>query len=188
MVTGGAGAIGGAIVARFLSDGARVAILDLRLEAGLAKVRELAAAGLVTEGRVTCHEVDVRSREKCREVVTQIVAAWGGVHHLVNCVAYFGSEGLQATEADWDTTMRWSWHLLNTGPSLVSVSRVNVAGSCFMVQAVVEHMQAYSGTENCSVTNMSSISAHQTQPNRLELSTGLREISQCPEEAPTSIY
>ena len=109
MVTGGAGAIGGAIVARFLSDGARVAILDLRLEAGLAKVRELAAAGLVTEGRVTCHEVDVRSREKCREVVTQIVAAWGGVHHLVNCVAYFGSEGLQATEADWDTTMRWSW-------------------------------------------------------------------------------
>ena len=60
--------------------------------------------------------------------------------------------------------------------SLVSVSRVNVAGSCFMVQAVVEHMQAYSRTENCSVTNMSSISAHQTQPNRIELSTGLCEI------------
>ena len=67
--------------------------------------------------------------------------------------------------------------------SLVSVSRVNVAGSCFMVQAVVEHMQAYSRTENCSVTNMSSISAHQTQPNRLELSTGLCEISQCSEKA-----
>ena len=67
--------------------------------------------------------------------------------------------------------------------SLVSMSRVNVAGSCFMVQAVVEHMQAYSRTENCSVTNMSSISAHQTQPNRLELSTGLCEISQCSEKA-----
>ena len=44
--------------------------------------------------------------------------------------------------------------------------RVNVAGSSFMVQAVVERMKQYSMTENCSVVNISSISAHQTQPNR----------------------
>ena len=44
--------------------------------------------------------------------------------------------------------------------------RVNVAGSCFMVQAVVEKMKAYSEKENCSVVKISSISAHQTQPNR----------------------
>ena len=44
--------------------------------------------------------------------------------------------------------------------------RVNVAGSCFMVQAVVEKMKTYSEKENCSVVNISSISAHQTQPNR----------------------
>ena len=35
-----------------------------------------------------------------------------------------------------------------------------------MVQAVLEHMKAYSLTENCSVVNISSISAHSTQPNR----------------------
>jgi len=39
-------------------------------------------------------------------------------------------------------------------------------GSSFMVQAVVEHMSKYSLTENCSIVNISSISAHQTQPNR----------------------
>ena len=39
-----------------------------------------------------------------------------------------------------------------------------------MVQAVTEKMKAYSERENCSVVNISSISAHQTQPNRLDLS------------------
>ena len=44
--------------------------------------------------------------------------------------------------------------------------QVNVAGTSFMVQAAVEQMQGQSLKENCSVVNLSSISAHQTQPNR----------------------
>ena len=48
-MTGGAGGIGGAIVQRFLSDGAKVAILDMNQEAGEAKIKELAEAGIVTE-------------------------------------------------------------------------------------------------------------------------------------------
>ena len=44
--------------------------------------------------------------------------------------------------------------------------QVNVAGTSFMVQAAVEQMQGHSLKENCSVVNLSSISAHQTQPNR----------------------
>ena len=60
IVTGGAGGIGGAIVFRFLSDGAKVAILDLNQEAGLAKIRELSEAGVVTEDRVKCWKLDVR--------------------------------------------------------------------------------------------------------------------------------
>ena len=47
-------------VLRFLSDGARVAILDLNEEAGLAKIRELAEAGVTTEDRVRCWKLDVR--------------------------------------------------------------------------------------------------------------------------------
>ena len=40
-------------------------------------------------------------------MVEKIVKTWGKVHHLVNCVAYFGSKDLDATEEDWDMTMRY---------------------------------------------------------------------------------
>ena len=95
------------------------------------------------------YKLDVSSRDACFAAVAQVVADFGKVHHLVNCVAYFGSQSLLATETDWQKTLS-----------------VNVMGSSFMVQAVVEQMKNYSLTENCSVVNMSSISAHQTQPNR----------------------
>ena len=164
IVTGGAGGIGGAIVHRFLSDGAKVAILDMNEEAAAAKIREISDAGVETDvsdkyfdntiiysmqGRVKYFKINVTSRSECFRVVTDVVSVFGKVHHLVNCVAYFGSESLLATEQDWDRTMR-----------------VNVAGSSFMVQAVTQVMQEYSRNENCSVVNISSISAHQTQPNR----------------------
>ena len=38
-------------------------------------------------------------------MVEEIVRTWGAVHHLVNCVAYFGSKDLDSTEEDWDMTM-----------------------------------------------------------------------------------
>ena len=44
--------------------------------------------------------------------------------------------------------------------------RVNVAGYSFMVQAVTHHVKSFSASQNCSIVNISSISAHQTQPNR----------------------
>jgi len=73
----------------------------------------------------------------------------GDIRHLVNCVAYFGSESLKATEDDWEKTMK-----------------VNVMGASFMVQAAVEQMKEHSIRMNCSVVNVSSISAHRAQPNR----------------------
>ena len=48
------------MVPRFLSDGAKVAILDLNEEAGLAKIKELAETGVTTEDRVRCWKLDVR--------------------------------------------------------------------------------------------------------------------------------
>jgi len=146
IVTGGAGGIGGMIVQRFLSDGAAVAILDLNEENGNKKLEELKLLGFDS---AKFYKLDVSSRDACFAAVAQVVADFGKVHHLVNCVAYFGSQSLQATETDWQKTLS-----------------VNVMGSSFMVQAVVEQMKNYSLTENCSVVNMSSISAHQTQPNR----------------------
>ena len=56
-----------------------------------------------------------------------------------------------------------------TWSSYDGFDQVNVAGSSFMVQAAVDQMQSHSLKENCSVVNLSSISAHQTQPNRQQV-------------------
>ena len=45
-------------------------------------------------------------RADCFKIVSRIAADLGGLHHLVNCVAYFGSESLGASEDDWDKTMK----------------------------------------------------------------------------------
>ena len=75
-------------------------------EAATSKIQELAEAGIDTETRVKYFRLDVTSRDMCHKVVAEVVDMFGAVHHLVNCVAYFGSESLSATEKDWDTTMR----------------------------------------------------------------------------------
>merc|ERR1712172_168371 len=103
IVTGGAGGIGGMIVHRFLSDGAKVAIVDLDPERGAKKIEELKQAGLAEHAKF--YKLDVSVRADCFKVVSQIADDLGGIHHLVNCVAYFGSESLGATEEDWDKTI-----------------------------------------------------------------------------------
>ena len=52
------------------------------------------------------YQLDVSVRADCFRVVRQAARDLGGLHHLVNCVAYFGSEGLGATEMDWERTMK----------------------------------------------------------------------------------
>ena len=44
-------------------------------------------------------------RSNCFSIVNEIVKEFGKINHLVNCVAYFGSRGLNATEEDWNKTM-----------------------------------------------------------------------------------
>ena len=106
IVTGGAGGIGSAIVQRFLSDGAKVALLDMNERTAEAKIREIVGADSGLAANIKFFPVDVSSRAGCFNVVAKVVAEFGRVNHLVNCVAYFGSQSLEATEDDWDKTMR----------------------------------------------------------------------------------
>lgn len=147
IVTGGVGGIGGMCVQRFLNDGGKVAVLDLNKAKGEERISEWSSLGWGQ--MVKFWSCDVSRREECISVVGEVVKHFGAVHHLVNSVAYFGSQSLEATEEDWSKTMA-----------------VNVAGTSFMVQAVVGHMKSYSKGCNCSIVNLSSISAHSTQPDR----------------------
>jgi NAD(P)-dependent dehydrogenase (short-subunit alcohol dehydrogenase family) len=82
IVTGGAFGIGRATALEFAREGARVAVADIDAVAGKAvesEIRELGADGLFVEA-------DVSQTEACRRVVSETVAAFGGVDVLFNNV------------------------------------------------------------------------------------------------------
>lgn len=143
VVTGGCGGIGASIVARLVNDGAFVAVIDLNEEKGQSMV------DLFGPEVVQFYKVDVGKRRNCFQVAQEINAHFGKINHLVNGVAYFGSKALDSDEEDWSKTMS-----------------VNVQSYAFMGQACFEYMKRISPAENCSILNVSSISAHQTQPKR----------------------
>jgi NAD(P)-dependent dehydrogenase (short-subunit alcohol dehydrogenase family) len=87
LVTGGAGGIGAAIVARLRDGGARVAVFDRRE----TRVCDLAIVGDVTQSR----ELDT--------AVEQIVEAWGTVDVLVCSAGIFGANAptVETTDEEW---------------------------------------------------------------------------------------
>lgn len=84
IVTGGAGGIGRAIVERFATEGARVAIVDADTEAGSALAHELGSA-------VSFVPTDVADPTQVDRAVSLTVEQFGGLHVLVNNAGISGS-------------------------------------------------------------------------------------------------
>lgn len=99
LITGGAGGMGGAIAARFLSAGAAVAIADL----DGVKVNALASELAATGGGVLAVAADVTKVAECGRMVDETVARFGRLDVLI-CAAGIWTEGRseEATEAEWD--------------------------------------------------------------------------------------
>jgi NAD(P)-dependent dehydrogenase (short-subunit alcohol dehydrogenase family) len=83
LVTGGGGAIGGAIARLFAAEGAAVLVLDERAEAAATVAAAIASAG----GRAESMVGDVAEEATARIAVERAVAAFGGLHVLVNVAA-----------------------------------------------------------------------------------------------------
>ena len=81
LITGAASGIGKQIATRFVEDGARVVIADLRLDAAQGTADELSAKG---PGTAMAVEMDVTSEEQVQAGVDKVVAEWGGVDVLVS--------------------------------------------------------------------------------------------------------
>ena len=79
IVTGGALGIGRATALEFAREGARVAIADVNEEAGRSVHAEIGSASLLVAA-------DVARMDECRRVVSETVAAFGGVDVLFNNV------------------------------------------------------------------------------------------------------
>jgi len=80
IVTGAASGIGKAIAQRYASEGAKVAIADLNLDAANGAAAEITGAGGAAMGVA----MDVTDEAAVNAGVAAVVAAWGGVDVLVS--------------------------------------------------------------------------------------------------------
>jgi NAD(P)-dependent dehydrogenase (short-subunit alcohol dehydrogenase family) len=121
IVTGAASlrGIGWATARRFAEEGARVALLDLDAAAAAS-----AAAQIGPEHRA--YACDVRDPERCRQVITEVIAAFGQVDILVNNAGVSQAKRLMdSTEDDYDLVMD-----------------VSLRGAYNMSRAVVPHFRS----------------------------------------------
>lgn len=104
IVTGGAQGIGGASARKLASDGARVLIADVDMDAAAQNAERIAAAG----GTAEVLEVDITQPEQISGMIERAVELWGRLDFLVNN-AWSRREkdgsALTLTEAAWDHAM-----------------------------------------------------------------------------------
>ena len=133
IVTGGAMGIGRAIVLALAARGARIAIADIADSAE--------TIGMVEErgGEAMARKCDIAHSASVNRCVAAIAKRFGTIDVLVNCAGASRRVGfLETTDADWHTELN-----------------VNLAGTFFMMRAVLPHMlTAKSG----AIVNISSIS------------------------------
>lgn len=98
IVTGAGRGIGKGIAERFLAEGARVWICDMRAESIPETVAELQKLG-PAEGGVT----DVARRDQVEVMIAAVVAKWGQLDVVVNNAGGgTGARFLDVTDAEWD--------------------------------------------------------------------------------------
>ncbi len=81
IVTGAAGGIGEAIARRFVMEGAKVAVADIKLDAARDTAARLSAMG---PGEAEGFETDVTDEAAVNAGVSDVVRRWGGVDVLVS--------------------------------------------------------------------------------------------------------
>jgi 2-hydroxycyclohexanecarboxyl-CoA dehydrogenase len=120
LVTGGGGGIGGATCRRFASEGARVAILDLAVEAA----ETVAAAIRGDGGQAAAFRCDITDRASVNAAVAAAQVQWGPIDVLVN-------------NAGWDVFKPFT----KTDPAeWTRLVAINLVGALHMHHAVLPGM------------------------------------------------
>lgn len=104
IVTGGGRGIPAAVVKRFASEGARVAVVDLVLERAQSVVEEVTRSG---KGQAKAFACDVRSWDSVQSMVSAVKQTWGTPTVLINAAgSYFKYKMThETTEEEWDSVM-----------------------------------------------------------------------------------
>lgn len=133
VVTGGAQGIGEAIVRRFSSEGARVAILDVQEEAGRRLADELGARALFAR-------CDVSEEADWESAIGSVLSEFGRLDVLVNNAGILQMEAIERTKAE----------------DYLRMVRVHELGTFLGIRAAIEPMRAVGGG---AIVNMSTIHA-----------------------------
>ncbi len=127
-VVGGGSGIGRELVSRIISEGATVAVLDLRAEAAEAVAGDIlesigkgigvAGSGISSAGDVIGLGIDATDRDSIRRAIRQVVLAYGGVDHLAVTAGLYVSPDTagRIDDADWART----FGVNVTGPFLLA--------------------------------------------------------------------
>lgn len=135
-ISGGASGIGEATVRLFVSEGAKVAFVDIQRERGLQLEESIRSAG----GETIFLNGDVSSEDQIRISIDQTVNRFGGLQIVVNCAGVVHVKPLdEYTEAEWDRLMA-----------------VNVRSIFFSVKHALPHLRK---TPPSYVVNLGSISS-----------------------------
>jgi NAD(P)-dependent dehydrogenase (short-subunit alcohol dehydrogenase family) len=146
IVTGGGQGIGKGCAMRLASEGARVAVVDIDIEAASSAAGEIEAAG----GESRAYRVDVSSVDSIVSLVDSVHTDFGRIDILVNSAGIVRNQPfLEVSEEEWDR-----------------IISVNQKGTTFCIQAVAKAMVAgipddeseYSGRCHGKIVNFSSIS------------------------------
>jgi NAD(P)-dependent dehydrogenase (short-subunit alcohol dehydrogenase family) len=98
-VVGGGGVLAGAMSLALARAGAKVAVLDLNLQAAEARAGEIATLGAVA----LALKVDVAKRADLEAASAAIDKAWGGTDILINAPGLnSGTPFFEITEEEWD--------------------------------------------------------------------------------------
>ena len=143
LITGASSGIGHAAAIKFASEGARVALVARRPDKLAEVAQEIASHG--GESRVIA--ADVTREEEIERVVSETVAAFGGIDVLVNAAGIIGNGTIENTRlADWD-----------------DMFNVNVRSPFYLIQRAMPHLIERKG----NVVNVSSVTGIRAFPNVL---------------------
>jgi NAD(P)-dependent dehydrogenase (short-subunit alcohol dehydrogenase family) len=126
LITGAGSGIGRAIALRSAQEGSAVMLADVNAGTAAAAADEIRSRG----GKAQFVAADVSRAADCARAVDQTVAAFAGLHVLVNCAGIIRRATVtELSEADWDAVMD-----------------VNAKSVFLMSRAAIPHLAASGGS------------------------------------------
>ncbi|KQS91139.1 MULTISPECIES: 3-hydroxybutyrate dehydrogenase [unclassified Rhizobium] len=142
IVTGSASGIGLAIAKKYVSEGAKVVIADLKLDAAEATAKDLTSAG---PGEAIGVAMDVTSEDAVNTGVAEVIAKWGRVDVLVS------NAGIQIVNKIED-------YAFSDWKKMLSI---HLDGAFLTTKACIPHMKAQKGG---AIIYMGSVHSHEASP------------------------